>query len=309
MGSRRGRQQQHPGEGSQAPNPGGRGGRGRGHGGQFPQQAPQPQGGYQQQPRGRAGEDAGRGRARGGTRPQQQHPGDGGRGARGAGPASAAAPLDRLAPELRQAMEASRGPPQASPMLAAGTSEPARAAALAPAEPAERGKQVAVQAEATTGHEAAAPAVPASSKAIRFPLRPGKGSVGTRCLVKANHFIAELPDKDLHQYDVSITPEVTSRVVSRAVIHELVNLHRASYLGGRLPVYDGRKSLYTAGPLPFTSKEFQITLLDDDDGSGSQRSEFSQKYCSPGCMCSVFFFEEKIMCSVFVNCFCFLLLI
>jgi eukaryotic translation initiation factor 2C len=92
---------------------------------------------------------------------------------------------------------------------------------------------------------------------------------------------------DLEQ--VSITPEVTSRIVNRAVIKELVNLHRASYLGGRLPAYDGRKSLYTAGPLPFTSKEFQITLLDDDDGSGSQRSVFSQQYSSPSSMYSIFF--------------------
>jgi len=71
---------------------------------------------------------------------------------------------------------------------------------------------------------------------------------------------------------VSITPEVTSRVLSRAIIKELVNLHKQSYLGGRLPAYDGRKSLYTAGPLPFPSQEFHITLLDDDDGSGSERS-------------------------------------
>jgi len=44
---------------------------------------------------------------------------------------------------------------------------------------------------------------PASSKSVRFPLRPGKGTYGSRCIVKANHFFAELPDKDLHQYDVS----------------------------------------------------------------------------------------------------------
>jgi len=71
---------------------------------------------------------------------------------------------------------------------------------------------------------------------------------------------------------VSITPEVTSRVVSRAIIKELVNLYKQSYLGGRLPAYDGRKSLYTAGPLPFTSQEFHITLFDDDGGPGSERS-------------------------------------
>lgn len=43
---------------------------------------------------------------------------------------------------------------------------------------------------------------PASSKSMRFPRRPGKGSYGTKCIVKANHFFVELPDKDLHQYDV-----------------------------------------------------------------------------------------------------------
>jgi eukaryotic translation initiation factor 2C len=45
---------------------------------------------------------------------------------------------------------------------------------------------------------------PPSSKSVRFPLRPGKGTYGDRCIVKANHFFAELPDKDLHQYDVRL---------------------------------------------------------------------------------------------------------
>ncbi|KAE8723979.1 Protein argonaute 1D [Hibiscus syriacus] len=115
--------------------------------------------------------------------------------------------------------------------------------------------------------------VPASSKSVRFPLRPGKGCTGTKCIVKANHFFAELPDKDLHQYDVTITPEVASRGLNRAVMEQLVKLYRESYLGKHLPAYDGRKSLYTAGVLPFVSKEFKISLLDDDDGSGMQRKE------------------------------------
>lgn len=50
-----------------------------------------------------------------------------------------------------------------------------------------------------------------------------------------------------------------------------MKLYRESHLGKRLPAYDGRKSLYTAGPLPFMSKEFRITLLDEDDGQGGQR--------------------------------------
>ncbi|KAJ7549424.1 hypothetical protein O6H91_07G053000 [Diphasiastrum complanatum] len=108
--------------------------------------------------------------------------------------------------------------------------------------------------------------VPASSKALRFPPRPEKGITGIKCIVKANHFLAALPE-------VSITPEVASRGVNRAVMQQLVKLHRETLLGRRLPVYDGRKSLYTAGPLPFQSKEFQIILVDEDNGGNSARRE------------------------------------
>lgn len=59
--------------------------------------------------------------------------------------------------------------------------------------------------------------------------------------------------------------------MNRAVMEQLVRLYRESHLGKRLPAYDGRKSLYTAGPLPFISKEFNITLLDEDEGQGGQR--------------------------------------
>ncbi|XP_024545686.1 protein argonaute PNH1 isoform X2 [Selaginella moellendorffii] len=116
-------------------------------------------------------------------------------------------------------------------------------------------------------------APPASSKALRFPLRPGRGQTGVKCIVKVNHFFAELPDKDLHHYDVTITPEVTSRGVNRAVMEQLVKLHRDSSLGHRLPVYDGRKSLYTAGPLPFHYKDFQVSLPEEDDGCGTPRRD------------------------------------
>ncbi|VAI52215.1 unnamed protein product [Triticum turgidum subsp. durum] len=187
----------------------------------------------------------------GGPFPLQQQPQGGGRGA----------------PPQQPRHDAAAGRGRGRAARGAGPSSAPAAGPLGRLAPELR------QAMEETSPTQAEAAIPASSKAIRFPLRPGKGSAGTRCLVKANHFIAQLPDKDLHHYDVSITPEVTSRVVNRAVINELVSLHRAAYLGGRLPAYDGRKSLYTAGPLPFTSKEFQITLLDDDDGSGAQRRQ------------------------------------
>ena len=70
------------------------------------------------------------------------------------------------------------------------------------------------------------------------------------------------------EMQVSITPEVTSKKVSRDIIKQLVKLYK-EHLGMRDPAYDGRKSLYTAGPLPFMSKEFVVKLDNDDRASSS----------------------------------------
>uniref|UniRef100_A0A0E0HVU9 Uncharacterized protein n=1 Tax=Oryza nivara TaxID=4536 RepID=A0A0E0HVU9_ORYNI len=177
-----------------------------------------------------------------------------------------------IAPELLQAMDAPHEPPAnvSSPEAASPEASSPRSLAL---EVTEQLQDLSVQYQLSESQEEIVQHVPVSTKSFKFPHRPGSGSIGTRCLVKANHFFAQLPDKDLHQYDVSITPELTSRIRSRAVMEELVRLHKMSYLGGRLPAYDGRKSLYTAGPLPFTSKEFRISLLEEDDGSGSERRQ------------------------------------
>uniref|UniRef100_A0A5B6Z4R0 Uncharacterized protein n=1 Tax=Davidia involucrata TaxID=16924 RepID=A0A5B6Z4R0_DAVIN len=207
---------------------------------------------------------------RGGALPQRR--------GRGVGPA-ASGPSRPPVPELHQATQAlHQAGVTTQPMPYAKPTE-THAEASSSSHPPERSplqvtqqfQQLSVQEEGPSS-QAIQPVAP-SSKSMRFPLRPGKGSTGTKCIVKANHFFAELPDKDLHQYDVSITPEVTARVVNRAVMGQLVNLYRDSHLGKRLPAYDGRKSLYTAGPLPFISKEFKITLIDEDDGSGSARRE------------------------------------
>ncbi|MQM06013.1 hypothetical protein Taro_038830 [Colocasia esculenta] len=110
-----------------------------------------------------------------------------------------------------------------------------------------------------------------SSKGVAFARRPGYGQAGTKCIVKANHFLAQLPDKDLNQYDVTITPEVKTRRLNRAIISQLVKLYGETDLGMRLPAYDGRKSLYTAGVLPFLYKEFTVKITDDDEGIGVAR--------------------------------------
>ena len=69
---------------------------------------------------------------------------------------------------------------------------------------------------------------------------------------------------------MSVTPEVVSKKVCREIVAKLVEVYRQSHLGNRIPAYDGKKSLYTAGALPFTSKEFVIELPTESAGS-SQR--------------------------------------
>jgi hypothetical protein len=49
------------------------------------------------------------------------------------------------------------------------------------------------------------PPLPLSTRALRFPRRPGMGTLGRPVKVKANHFLLEiLPRVDLFQYDVSV---------------------------------------------------------------------------------------------------------
>ncbi|WVZ60888.1 hypothetical protein U9M48_010848 [Paspalum notatum var. saurae] len=63
---------------------------------------------------------------------------------------------------------------------------------------------------------------------------------------------------------ISINPESKSRQINREVLNELIKLHGKTALGGKLPAYDGRKSLYTSGSLPFESEEFAIKLVDPE---------------------------------------------
>ncbi|KAK9279607.1 hypothetical protein L1049_013286 [Liquidambar formosana] len=156
-------------------------------------------------------------------------------------------------------------PPTASP---APSSQYVSASAPAPAPST---SLAAYQASASTPVPSQAAQASTSSKAIMLPRRPGFGTVGQKCVVRANHFLVEVADRDLHRYDVTITPKVTSKTLNRDVMTEWVKSYRESHLGKRMPAYDGRKSLYTAGPLPFTSKEFVVKLADRDGGASSSR--------------------------------------
>lgn len=44
----------------------------------------------------------------------------------------------------------------------------------------------------------------ATCKSLVFHQRPGYGQLGTKCLVKANHFLADISVSDLTHYNVSL---------------------------------------------------------------------------------------------------------
>lgn len=70
---------------------------------------------------------------------------------------------------------------------------------------------------------------------------------------------------------VSISPEIASKKTNRDVINQLVKMYAESHMGKRMPAYDGMKSIYTAGPLPFTSKEFVVKLEQEGQASSASR--------------------------------------
>ncbi|KAK1426252.1 hypothetical protein QVD17_14922 [Tagetes erecta] len=106
----------------------------------------------------------------------------------------------------------------------------------------------------------AVPLIPSSSKKLSTPARPGPGTIGRKLVIKANHFLVDLGQKDPYQYDVAISPEVTSKTKCREIMTLLTTSFGVSHLGNLMLAYDGNKSAFAAGPLPFESKEFVIKI-------------------------------------------------
>ncbi|KAJ0621713.1 putative protein argonaute [Helianthus annuus] len=72
---------------------------------------------------------------------------------------------------------------------------------------------------------------------------------------------------------VLMVPEVNSTKLNKTFMTQLVKVHRNTDLGMKLPVYDGRRALYTAGRLPFIAKEFTFTIEDDIEWNDGHLSE------------------------------------
>ncbi|GKC53059.1 PAZ domain-containing protein, partial [Tanacetum coccineum] len=67
-----------------------------------------------------------------------------------------------------------------------------------------------------------------------------------------------------HQYDVTITPEVTSKTKCKHIMKCLIEQYKASHLGNHRFAYDGNKRAFAAGQLPFENKVFVIVVPEKD---------------------------------------------
>jgi hypothetical protein len=80
--------------------------------------------------------------------------------------------------------------------------------------------------------------------------------------------VNSLVNRDL---DIQHFEKIVSWGVNKGIMEHLVKFYRKIVLGYKLPAYDGHKSFCIVEPLPFPSKEFQISLLGEDDNNNTQR--------------------------------------
>ncbi|CAI2171336.1 1168_t:CDS:2 [Funneliformis geosporum] len=109
------------------------------------------------------------------------------------------------------------------------------------------------------------------NKITKFVERPGLGRIGRPIKVRANFFeVTSLTDSNIHHYDVIITPEVPP-TLNRRIYSEFETL----YANGINPVFDGRRNIFAARPLPFgDTHTFDIFLPDDAGLSTACRPHF-----------------------------------
>eukprot|EP00250_Pteridium_aquilinum_P010933 c19724_g1_i2 orf=424-3309(+) len=110
-----------------------------------------------------------------------------------------------------------------------------------------------------------------SSSKLVAPNRPLAGSMGQAIKVRANHFkVTFHPGDNIYQYDVEISPKISSKIVARTLERQLVEAYSSDF-NGKIPVYDGSKSMYTHGPLPFEHCEFVVKLAEDKETSSREK--------------------------------------
>ncbi|TVU04952.1 hypothetical protein EJB05_48097 [Eragrostis curvula] len=86
----------------------------------------------------------------------------------------------------------------------------------------------------------------------------GAGNIEAKVMMLVKNFLSN----HIFHYDVIIYPELKSRQANREALNELIKLYGNKFFGGKLLIFYGTKSLYTARALPFKSEEFAVRFAD-----------------------------------------------
>ena len=98
--------------------------------------------------------------------------------------------------------------------------------------------------------------------------RPAPGKAGKPVRLRCNFYkVLSMPELDIIQYDVVMTPEVPPSVAWK-VFYQLLDKNAGEW-GGLRPVYDGRKALYSPRRLPGVDNKagtkFSVSVKENDD--------------------------------------------
>ncbi|XP_028452725.1 protein argonaute-3 isoform X3 [Sander lucioperca] len=129
----------------------------------------------------------------------------------------------------------------------------------------------------TTGDDGAA----AEAQALfALPRRPGFGTLGKPIKLLANCFQVDIPKIDVYLYEVDIKPDKCPRRVNREVVDSMVQHFKVTIFGDCLPVYDGKRSLYTATPLPVATGGVDLDVTLPGDGGKDRPFKVTIKFVS-----------------------------
>uniref|UniRef100_A0A8C5AEE5 Uncharacterized protein n=1 Tax=Gadus morhua TaxID=8049 RepID=A0A8C5AEE5_GADMO len=113
-----------------------------------------------------------------------------------------------------------------------------------------------------------------------LPRRPGYGTMGKPIKLLANCFQVDIPKIDVYLYEVDIKPEKCPRRVNREVVDSMVQHFKVTIFGDRRPVYDGKRSLYTAHPLPVATAGVDLDVTLPGEGGKDRPFKVSIKFVS-----------------------------
>uniref|UniRef100_A0A8C8CL92 Eukaryotic translation initiation factor 2C 3 n=1 Tax=Oncorhynchus tshawytscha TaxID=74940 RepID=A0A8C8CL92_ONCTS len=112
------------------------------------------------------------------------------------------------------------------------------------------------------------------------PRRPGFGTMGKPIKLLANCFQVDIPKMDVYLYEVDINPEKCPRRVNREVVDSMVKHFKVTIFGDRRPVYDGKRSLYTANPLPVATAGVDLDVTLPGEGGKDRPFKVSIRFVS-----------------------------